>query len=279
MRGDAGKGRDVLATAEATVEASDRFVAVPGGEVFVRRWRFDEEDRAPIILLHDSLGSVEQWRGFPEALAAGTGRGVIAYDRLGFGKSTRRAVPMQSTFIDDEARVYLPALADAFGLSEYVLFGHSVGGGMALVAAAMPGNGCVAVITEAAQAFVEERTLTGIREAEKAFADETRFARLEKWHGERARWVLAAWTEVWLSPRFRDWSLDPYLGKVRCPVLAIHGDTDEFGSGEFPRRIAQGVGGPARMELLDDCGHVPHRERQDDVLALVAAFLGENGVP
>ncbi|MES1945564.1 hydrolase-like protein [Salinisphaera sp. PC39] len=264
---------------EVSVEASDRFVAVPGGDVFVRQWRLDEEDRAPIILLHDSLGSVEQWRDFPEALAVATGRGVIAYDRLGFGRSTRRAVPMQAGFIDDEARVYVPTLADALGLGEYVLFGHSVGGGMALVAAAVPGNDCVAVITEAAQAFVEARTLTGIREAKKAFADESRFARLERWHGERARWVLTAWTEVWLSPRFRDWSLDPYLDKVRCPVLAIHGDADEFGSGEFPRRIAQGVSGPAREAILDDCGHVPHRERRDHVLALVAAFLEENRVP
>lgn len=268
-----------MSRAEVTIEASDRFVAVPGGEVFVRRWRFDGDDRAPIILLHDSLGSVEQWRDFPETLAIGTGRNVIAYDRLGFGRSTRRAVPMQAGFIDDEARIYVPVLADALGLSEYVLFGHSVGGGMALVAASVPGNGCVAVVTEAAQAFVEARTLNGIREAKKAFEDEARFARLEKWHGERARWVLAAWTEVWLSPRFRDWSLDPYLDKVRCPVLAIQGDTDEFGSGEFPRRIERGVSGPARMELLEDCGHVPHRERQDDVLALVAAFLEENGVP
>lgn len=83
MRGDSlATGRDASSKSGVTVEASDRFVAVPGGEVFVRRWRPDGGTGAPIILLHDSLGSVEQWRGFPEALAAGAGRGVIAYDRL-----------------------------------------------------------------------------------------------------------------------------------------------------------------------------------------------------
>jgi pimeloyl-ACP methyl ester carboxylesterase len=67
----------------------DNTVAVPGGRVFVRRWA-GGSDRAPIVLLHDSLGSVEQWRAFPQALATATHRDVIAYDRLGFGHSSAR---------------------------------------------------------------------------------------------------------------------------------------------------------------------------------------------
>lgn len=258
------------------VEAKDLFVDVPGGRVFLRQWASDGSSGAPIILLHDSLGSVEQWRSFPEALAAKTNRNVIAYDRLGFGKSTARTSPARASFIDEEAQVQLPAITAALGLSQYILFGHSVGGGMALVAAATPASHCAAVITEAAQAFVEERTLSGIRDARKAFESEAQFSKLSRWHGERAKWVLAAWTEVWLDPAFRGWSLDPYLAKVNCPVLALHGDADEFGSCEFPRRITQGVQGPARMEILSPCGHVPHREREGDVLALVQAFLSDN---
>lgn len=91
--------------------------------------------------------------------------------------------------------------------------------------------------------------------------------------------MLEAWTEVWLSPDFRDWSLDPYLSKIHCPVLAIHGDSDEFGSCEFPRRITQGVRGPARMELIVACGHVPYLDKKGDVLWLVHEFLRANRVP
>lgn len=259
-------------------ESKDLFVEVPGGQVFVRQWMADGSSGAPIVLLHDSLGSVEQWRSFPEALAARTGRNVIAYDRLGFGRSTGRTSPANAGFIDEEAQVYLPAIVAALSLNQYILFGHSVGGGMAVVAAAAAGKHCSAVITESAQAFVEERTLSGIRDAKKAFESERQFLKLTKWHGERAKWVLAAWTEVWLAPEFRGWSLDPYLGKVHCPVLAMHGDSDEFGSCEFPRRITQGVHGPAQMEILAPCGHVPHREREEDVLGLVQHFLVENRV-
>lgn len=270
--------RYALKRVEMAVESKDLFVEVPGGQVFVRQWTADRSSGVPIILLHDSLGSVEQWRSFPEALATATSRNVIAYDRLGFGRSTLRTSPAEAGFIDEEAQIYLPAIVAALGLSHYVLFGHSVGGGMALVAAAISGSHCAAVITESAQAFVEERTLSGIRDAKNAFESEDQFSKLTKWHGERASWVLAAWSEVWLAPAFRGWSLDPYLGKVRSPVLALHGDSDEFGSCEFPRRITQGVHGLARMEILSPCGHVPHREREGDVLGLVQRFLVENGI-
>ena len=261
------------------VAVNDCLVEVAGGEVFVRHWQPDGATHAPIVLLHDSLGSVEQWRSFPATLAERTSRPVLAYDRLGFGQSSSRTTPADRGFIDDEARVHWPAIADALGLCRYVLFGHSVGGGMALVAASVAGNRCVAVITESAQAFVEERTLSGIREAMQSFADDRQFSRIVRWHGQSARWVLDAWTEVWLSPQFRAWSLDPYLAQVHCPVLAIHGESDEFGSGAFPRRIAEGVSGPARMEILDACGHTPHREREEEVLSLVSSFLAENEVP
>ncbi|RIH89180.1 2-succinyl-6-hydroxy-2,4-cyclohexadiene-1-carboxylate synthase [Meiothermus luteus] len=252
---------------------SDRWVEVPGGQVFARRWALAESHKAPIVLLHDSLGSVELWRGFPAALAQATGREVWAYDRLGFGRSSPRTKPPSLGFILEEAWLYFPAIAKGLELREYILFGHSVGGAMALCIAAYQPGRCRAVITEAAQAFVEERTLQGIRAAQQGFQDPTQFARLERWHGEKARWVLEAWTGVWLAPGFRGWTLEPCLKGVRCPVLALHGDRDEYGSLAFPKRIVEGVQGPARMELLPDCGHVPHREKEALVLGLVEDFL------
>ena len=70
----------------------------------------------------------------------------------------------------------------------------------------------------------------------------------------------------------------PWLARVRCPVLAIHGDLDEFGSHAFPRRIAAEVAGPSQLLLLDNCGHVPHRELPQAVLAGVCGFLQQHGV-
>lgn len=244
----------------------------------MRRWNSGCGPQPPIVLLHDSLGSVEQWRDFPEALAGATGTEVIAYDRLGFGQSTPRAERPPVDFVTEEARRFFPALRDALGLTRFALLGHSVGGAMALAIAAAGHAGCVAVVTEAAQAFVQERTLEGIRTARAEFDRPGHFAKLSRWHGAKAHWVLDAWTEVWLSPRFHSWSLDQLLPAVTCPVLAIHGDRDAYGSVEFPRRIARCVGGPCELAILEDCGHVPHRERREEVLRLAAAGPG-TGAP
>jgi pimeloyl-ACP methyl ester carboxylesterase len=265
--------RQVARLVSTGIEAEDLLVAVPGGNIFVRRWISGSDDLEPIILLHDSLGSVEKWHDFPVELAESSARSVIAYDRLGFGKSSPRTTLPGTQFILEEAQVYFPALVRALGLNSYVLFGHSVGGGMALSVAALHPGQCKAVISESAQAFVEKRTIAGIEAARESFRAAERFAKLEKWHGDKARWVLDAWTQVWLAPEFRSWSLVPYLKDVQCPVLAIHGSEDEYGSEEFPRTIVRHVRGPARLEILKDCGHLPHREMKDVVLSLVSDFI------
>jgi pimeloyl-ACP methyl ester carboxylesterase len=149
---------------------------------------------------------------------------------------------------------------------------------MALAIAALEGEACEAVITEAAQPFVEPRTLAGIRSAREQFGDPGQFEKLAKWHGAKAQWVLDAWTEVWLSPEFSSWSLDRHLSRIKCPVLAIHGDLDEYGSVEFPRRITSGVKGPSQLAILNRCGHVPHRENREEVLRLTSSFLQQFAV-
>lgn len=260
------------------IESRDELVDVPGGRVFVRSWApLEEAGELPLVLLHDSLGCVELWRDFPEQLATRLGRRVIAYDRLGFGRSTPRHEPIAPSFIRDEAELHLPALRQALGLGEYVLFGHSVGGGMSLLVAAAGREPCLAVVSESAQAFVEERTREGIRRARDGFAAPSQLARLARWHGERAAWVLTSWTETWLSPAFDGWSLRDDLPRVRSPVLVIHGDQDEYGSVAFPELIGSQVVGPVEVAVLPGCGHVPHRERTAEVLATVAAFLAAKG--
>lgn len=256
----------------------DNFIHVPGGSVFVRTWTPDAVfANSPLVLLHDSLGCVGLWRDFPDELARRLRRPVIAYDRLGFGKSTALSDLPSVDFIGEEAAVFFPAIRDALGITRFSLFGHSVGGAMAVMIAASQSADCEAVVTESAQVFVEQRTRDGILAAKEQFNRPEQLNKLIKWHGDKAQWVLDAWTETWLSPAFASWSLDPYLGRVRCPVLAIHGDLDEYGSLEFPARIVRGVGGPSQMAILEGCGHVPHREQQEQVLELVAGFMAQHG--
>ena len=70
--------------------------------------------------------------------------------------------------------------------------------------------------------------------------------------------------------------------RLERPVVAY--DRLGFGSIDFSRRIAGGVAGPAEMLILENCGHVPHREHPDEVMRQVSRFLDagastEGGAP
>ena len=257
------------------INIKDQFIDVPGGEIFTRSWVPSvSEARAPIVLLHESLGCVERWKKFPQLLCDATGREVIAYDRLGFGRSTAREELPSSDFITEEAEIYFPCVKEQLGISRYCLFGHSVGGTMAVAIGARDRGDCLAIVSESAQAFVEDMTMDGIRTAKERLRDPAAIKRLERAHGDKAEWVISAWTDVWLRPEFATWNIKSDLAEVRCPLLIIHGDRDDFGSIKFPETFRDHSGGPTQMEIIEYCGHVPHREYPELVLKLTSEFLG-----
>lgn len=176
-------------------------------------------------------------------------------------------------FVANESRDFFPRVCEQLGVDGFVMLGHSVGGGMAIQCAADHANRCEALVTLAAQVFPEDRTLEGIRAAREHFRAPEQIVRLARYHGDKARWVLDAWTENWLHPDFAAWSLVDALPRVRCSILAIHGEKDEYGSSRHPELIGLHSGGKARVEILTGVGHAPHREQSDLVLGMVAALL------
>lgn len=229
---------------------------------------------SPIVLFHDSLSCVDLWRNFPARLSESTGRSVVAYDRLGFGKSDRRHDKPGMDFIAEEAEIYFPVIYEQLSLKRFIAFGHSVGGGMAAYCAARFSESCDALITESAQAFVDAKIAQGILAAQALFQQYGQMARLGKYHGDKTQWVLDAWIDTWLHPEFAKWSLKIILPKVTCPLLVIHGDQDEYGSLRHPEMIAELSRGPLRVEILADTYHVPHREREQTVIDLTKEFIG-----
>ncbi len=263
------------------ISISEHWIDSSRGKLFCKQWIPEAKistARAPIVLFRDSLGCVALWRNFPEQLALATGRAVIAYDRLGFGQSAPYPGTLSPSFIVDEAGEAFSALSKHFAFEAFIAFGHSVGGAMATACAAAFPNACRALVTEAAQAFVEQRTIDGIRAAERDFVGDDQLQRLAKYHGDKAQWVLRAWVDTWLSDGFRDWTLDAELIRVQCPVLSLHGELDEFGSALHPERFAALPKGPAAMKLLSGCGHVPHRQQPQVVLVYVSEFLAGLGL-
>jgi pimeloyl-ACP methyl ester carboxylesterase len=259
---------------------TDHWIDHPHGRIFARQWLPEAAPAAaaPLVLMHDSLGCIDLWRDFPAQLASAARRRVIAYDRLGFGRSDPRSGRPAPGFVAEEARTVFPRVRDQLGIARFAVAGHSVGGGMSVEIAADAAADCEALVTIAAQAFVEERTLAGLRVAQEQFRDPAQVQRLARYQpGPRAAWALDAWLGTWLDPAFRDWSLDAALPRVACPVLAIHGELDEYASVAHPRRIVGRSGGPSRLEIVAGAGHFPHREQPQHVVRLIAAFLAHPG--
>lgn len=235
------------------------------------------ESGPALVLLHDSLGSVRLWRDFPERLAEATGLGVLAYDRRGHGASDPFGPAARTPAYLHEQAAVLDRVLTAAGVERAVLFGHSDGASIALLAAALHPARVRAVVAEAAHVFVEERTLAGIREARRAIEGGGLLARLARHHGDKAGALAAAWIDTWLSPAFRGWNVEAELRRIRCPVLAFQGSEDEYGTGAQVEAIARGVAGPCRAEFLPGLGHTPHREDPGAIVRLVAGWLAGLG--
>ncbi len=252
-------------------------IATPRGHLFAKIWQPDTSRASappPLILIHDSLGSVALWRDLPQKLVRATGRQVIAYDRLGFGRSDlRHDLPEPMRFITDEAQGDFRVVLDHFNITDFTALGHSVGGCMGIgVAAAYPDR-CKALITLSAQTFIEPLCMSGIRAAKQDFARPGQVERLAKYHGNKTRWVLDAWTETWLAAEFSDWTLNATLARTICPILAIHGHDDEYGSVAHPQQIQKHASGPVTLALLENEGHFPHRGQEALVIENISGFL------
>ena len=229
--------------------------------------------RPPLLFLHEGLGSIAQWKDFPVALCTALGCEGVVYDRLGHGRSSARHHPRTPRYLHEETELVLPALLDALAIPRAALLGHSDGGTIALLLAAMAPERVVALVTEAAHVMVEAITLAGIRAAGAAYATTDLPRRLARYHGDKTDALFHAWHDTWLAPDFRDWSIEAALPAIRAPLLVIQGVEDEYGSVAQVEAIARGTGGPVERLLIPGCGHNPHHEARALVLARVAAFL------
>lgn len=262
----------------------EEFVTLGDATLYVRQIVASTPSAAParptLLFLHDSLGCVDTWRDFPQQLAASADLDAVVYDRQGYGRSSPFGPsPRTPRYLEDEARTLL-ALLDALGIESAVLFGHSDGGSIALIAASLAPARVAAVITEGAHVFVESLTLDGIRAARETLATTNLAERLARYHGDKVAGITAAWIDTWLSPEFRDWNIERYLSGIACPALIIQGDDDEFGTVDQVNAIVRGIGARARALLIPAVGHTPHRDASAIVLEaaiqLIAGSLGHD---
>ena len=238
-------------------------------------WLGAERADAPLLIfLHEGLGSRSMWRSFPQQLCdAGHFRGLV-YSRPGYGRSTPRTADERwgADFMHRQAQQLLPALRQALHIEQPAwLVGHSDGGSIALLHAAQHPEAVAGLILMAPHLFVEDVSIASIERTRELFEGTDLAQRLARHHDDvdSAFW---GWNDIWLDLAFRSWNIEAEVARIRCPVLAIQGIADEYGTMQQIRRIRQQLPSAQLLELAD-CGHSPHRDQPDQVVAASVGFI------
>jgi branched-chain amino acid transport system substrate-binding protein len=278
---------------EPTTSATTEWVALNwGGQEGQRRvhiehqWLRRDDTASPLLVfLHEGLGSVSLWRDFPQALCDALQCRGLVYSRPGYGQSTSRPAHerLEPDFMHRQACEVLPALLNALGVDTAThkpwLFGHSDGGSIALLYAAKFPDQLAGAVVLAPHILVEDISVSSIQQARTAYAEGDLRQRLSRHHADPDS-AFKGWNDIWLNPTFRDWNITQELKSISCPLLAVQGVNDEYGTLEQIRGIAR-VAPQCKLVTLADCGHSPHRDQKDRLIEAVRDFfsttaLGDN---
>lgn len=226
-----------------------------------------------VVFLHEGLGSVSQWKDFPDTFCRAHGFTGLVFSRYGYGKSTPRPHDERwpVDFMHRQAWEVLPTLFAQLGLMRPWLFGHSDGASIALLHAARHNGTVSGVVVLAPHIIVEDITLAGIRAARAAYLDGPLRARLARHHADvdSAFW---GWNDAWLDPAFRAWDITAEVAHITVPLLAIQGANDDYGTlaqVDGIRRVAP----QTEVVILPGCGHSPQRDAPATVSTLAGRFI------
>ncbi len=244
-------------------------------------WVGSDDRQAPLLVfLHEGLGSLAMWKDFPQRLCQAAGCRGLVYSRPGYGRSTPRGAEeiWNLDFMHRQAHELLPALLPALGIDAHAkpvwLFGHSDGGSIALLFAARFPMLTAGAIVVAPHIVVEDVSVASIERARDAYAQGDLRKGLARYHDDpdSAFW---GWNGAWLRPSFRDWSIADEIAAIRCPLLAVQGVDDEYGTLAQIRGIAARVPETRLLELAN-CGHSPQRDQPEALIEAVAGFIGRH---
>ena len=233
-------------------------------------------NKPTIIFLHDSLGCTELWRDFPEKLGSKTQCNVLIYDRQGYGKSYPFSYAERDlNYMELEADILYHLITD-LEIDKPILFGHSDGGSIALIAAGKYPSAFAGIITEGAHIFVEDITIQGIEKAITLYQTTNLKAKLEKYHQEKTEAMFWAWAATWTKDEFKSWNIEHFLPLITCPAFIIQGEDDEYGSLNQVEQTVNQVNGYTAKYIIPKVKHSPHKEVPELILEKSAQFVTEN---
>src|SRR5574343_68363 len=205
----------------------------------------NRNDQVILVFLHEALGSIGQWKAFPELLCKKLQLDGFVYERQGHGNSSPFSNERTATYLHDYAWNELSELIQTAFPSDkkIILVGHSDG-----------------------------ETIAGIQPAIDAY-EAGKLVGLTKFHGNKTEALFYAWSNTWKSPDFKNWNICKDIQTIACPVLALQGATDQYGTEKQLELIKQNVAGRVKTVMLPNCGHHPHLEFQDAVMNEIQQFF------
>jgi pimeloyl-ACP methyl ester carboxylesterase len=225
-------------------------------------------------LLHEGLGCVAMWRGFPAHLAEATGCAVFAWSRAGYGASDPAPLPRGPMYMHDEAAILRPVL-DAAGVRDCVLLGHSDGASIAALYAGTQRDARVrGLALLAPHFFVEPVTIASIEDARDRYLAGDLRERLARYHAD-VDGAFRGWNGAWLDPDFWAWNITAACAGIDVPTLVVQGLADPYGTAAQVAALQDAAGERVRPLLLAGVGHTPHLQAPEATLAAVAAFAAE----
>lgn len=246
-------------------------------------WIAPERVNAPLVVfLHEGLGSLSMWKDFPQRLCDAVQVRGLVYSRPPNGRSSprRRDEPFAVDYLNQHALRALPQLLPALGVRPAQrpwLFGHSDGASIALLHAAQFPAAIGGVVVMAPHLFVEDISVQSIAATRQSYLETDMRERLARYHDDvdAAFW---AWNDIWLDPAFRRWNIEAEVSRIECPVLALQGLEDQYGTMQQLLSIAHRLPA-ARIVELPDCRHSPHRDQPERVIEETMRFIeGFRGV-
>lgn len=260
---------------DAVVAATQQLTFVAAGHVLRgHRIAAAQPQRPPLVLLHDALGCVRLWRDLPERLADATGCSVLVYDRWGSGDSAPLVPSCSAHYLREEALRSLPDVIKATGTQRPILIGHSDGAAIALTFAGAYPDQVAGVVAIAPHLFREQRTVEGIAAQIRDFEQGDLKARLARYHGGKTDRLFGRLVDAWTGDEPRDWDIKGYVGRIRCPVLAIQGTADEFFTRAQLDALCELVPQQIETLLLNGCSHAPHQQATSAVVEAITRFIG-----
>jgi len=262
------------------IKKTNRYIELSRGKIYSEYIEVVPDSKYIIVFLHEGLGSISQWKDFPELLCRMTGFNGFIYDRYGYGKSDIINEKREINYILEESNKYLPEILsdDLLRDKKIIITGHSDGGTIGLLYASAKPENLYCLISIAAHTFIEEVSIEGIKSTVEYYRNGDLKERLSKYHGERTDTLFRNWSELWLNEKSREWNMIEELKNIECPVLVIQGDNDEYGSEEQADTIIKGVSGFSKKEIIYNCGHIPHVQARDYTAALIIKFLYDTGL-